>query len=427
VARVYHADLWGLRQRKYDWLRQHDVGSTEWDEITPKSEFYLFVPRDEAALEQYQEFVSVTDIFPVHSVGIVTSRDAFVIDFDRGVLERRIRRFLDPNMPDELIRRTYKLKDKKDWRLEDARAALREGESWEDSIVPCLYRPFDVRWLLYHPAVIERSREEVMRHMVAGQNVALITSRMTKGETFRHAQVTSLMAEVICMSPTTSNNGFVFPLYTYTDEGPADSLLGSQLPAERRANVEPTIARSLHAGWGYRPAPEVLLSYVYAVLYAEIYREKYAEFLRIDFPRIPFTADRELFEAMAELGGRLVDLHLLKSDELDTPAARFEGEGENKVARTKGKGFRYEPDEERVYVNKGQYFAPVPLELWEYRIGGYQVLEKWLKDRKDRRLSMDEIKTYCRVVTALKVTMEIQEEIDALYPKVEERIVAMDL
>jgi len=133
----------------------------------------------------------------------------------------------------------------------------------------------------------------------------------------------------------------------------------------------------------------------------------------------------ELFQALAALGKRLVDLHLLRSEELDPPAARFQGQGDNRVARTKGQGFRYEPREERVYVNSTQYFEPVPLELWEYQIGGYQVLAKWLKDRRDRKLTLEEIKTYCRVVTAIQRTIALQEEIDALYPEAEKEVVRL--
>ncbi len=171
--------------------------------------------------------------------------------------------------------------------------------------------------------------------------------------------------------------------------------------------------------------PKDIFHYIYAVLYADTYREKYAEFLKIDFPRIPFTTNFELFQTLAALGKRLVYLHLLRSEELDPPTARFQGQGDSRVARTKNQGFRYEPGEERVYVNKTQYFEPVPLELWEYQIGGYQVLAKWLKDRRERRLTLEEIKTYCRVVTAIKRTITLQEEIDALYPEAESQIVEM--
>ena len=161
---------------------------------------------------------------------------------------------------------------------------------------------------------------------------------------------------------------------------------------------------------------------MYAILYANNYREKYAESLKIDFPSIPFTSDFELFQSIAELGQKLVELHLLCSEELDTPLARFQGEGDGRVTRTKGQGLRYEPKEERVYINKTQYFSPVLLELWEYQVGGYQVLEKWLKDRRDRKLTLEEIKTYCRVVTAIQCTITLQEEIDASYPEVEKEL-----
>ena len=170
--------------------------------------------------------------------------------------------------------------------------------------------------------------------------------------------------------------------------------------------------------------PEDVFHYVYAVLYADTYREKYADFLKIDFPRVPFTADFDLFLTLAGLGKRLVDLHLLRSEELDPPVARFEGHGDNCAARAKSQGFRYDRPGERVYINEAQYFAPVPLELWEYRVGGYQVLGKWLKDRRERRLTLEEIKTYCRIVTAIRRTLALQKEIDALYLQVEKKVVA---
>lgn len=150
-------------------------------------------------------------------------------------------------------------------------------------------------------------------------------------------------------------------------------------------------------------------------------------FHRIDFPRIPFTADTEVFRDLIALGERLVGLHLLKSHELDSPSARFEGDGDNRVAQGRSKGFRYEPEEGRVFINRTQYFAPVAPEVWNYQIGGYQVCEKWLKDRRNRRLELEDIRTYCRIVTALKLTIDIQEEIDVLYPKVEVDVLEIDM
>ena len=170
------------------------------------------------------------------------------------------------------------------------------------------------------------------------------------------------------------------------------------------------------------PSPEDIFHYTYAILHAPAYREQYAEFLRIDFPRIPFTSDSALFAELAELGGRLVALHLLTSPELDPPTCRFEGDGDAQVARTKAKGFRYDSDGQRQYINQTQYFGPVPSEVYDSRIGGYQVCDKWLKDRKDRRLELDDIRTYCRLVTAIGRTLALQKQMDGLYLKAEKNL-----
>jgi len=418
---VYHADLWGLREDKYDWLLSHDVETTDWQVIRPKAEFYLFLPRDEMALERYNEFVKVTNLFPVNVMGIQTHRDKFVIDLDREALKRRTRIFRDPNMPDDVVRQAFGLKDTTSWKLSEKRKLIQQDKAWEEKITQCLYRPFDVRSIFYHYHAIDRGREEVMRHILGKDNLALLISRRA-AVSWQHCLVTDCLAVDIAISAGSRESNQVFPLYLYPDASRKD-LFSELEPDERKPNLNPNVVAALTAAYGEEPTPEDIFHYVYAVLYADTYREKYAEFLKIDFPRIPFTADFELFQALAALGKRLASLHLLRSEELDPPAARFQGQGDNRVARTQSQGFRYEPEEERVYVNKTQYFEPVPLQLWEYQIGGYQVLAKWLKDRQDRRLTLDEIKTYCRVVTAIQRTIALQEEIDALYPEAESQVV----
>jgi len=154
------------------------------------------------------------------------------------------------------------------------------------------------------------------------------------------------------------------------------------------------------------------------VLYANEYRTEYSEFLRIDFPRVPFTKHFELFQNMGEFGKHLAELHLLKSTELDPPLAKFQGTGKNSVDNLK-----YNQKGARVYINIDQYFEGVEKEVWEYQIGGYQVCHKWLKDRKGRTLSLEEIKHYCKVVTAIKKTIEIQKGIDTIYPEIEKELI----
>jgi predicted helicase len=421
---VYHADRWGLREDKYDWLLNHDVATTDWQEIRPKPEFHLFVPRDEAALECYDSFTRVTAIFPVNSVGIVTARDSLTIHWTPEDVWTTVLNFsrLDP----ELARQAYKLgEDARDWKVKLAQEDLKSSGLDKARIVPILYRPFDVRYTYYtgkSRGFQCMPRPEVMRHMLAGGNVALITPRQHKDEF--GAYVTRVIGTHKTVAAYDIN--YYFPLYLYPDAS-QKSLFSDLAPGvERKPNLNPKVVAALTAAYGQEPTPEDIFSYVYAVLYAPAYREKYAAFLKTDFPRLPFTANFERFQALAALGKRLVDLHLLRSGELDPPAARFEGKGDYRVARGLSQGLRYEPKEERVYINKTQYFAPVPLELWEYQIGGYQVLEKWLKDRQDRPLALEEIKTYCRVVTAIQRTIALQEEIDALYPEAEARIVRVE-
>ena len=216
--------------------------------------------------------------------------------------------------------------------------------------------------------------------------------------------------------------GYTHPLYLYPSTVHSD-LFSLHESAERKPNLNTELVTALAKAHGKPPSPEAIFHYVYAVLHAPSYRNKYAQFLRTDFPRIPFTTDKDLFDKLAGLGSRLVALHLLESPELDPPTCRFDGEGDTKVARTKAQGFRFDPAEQRMHVNRTQYFSPLSPEVYQYRIGGYQVCEKWLKDRKERRLHTTDIRTYCRMVTAIERTITIQQQLDDLYPNVEKKFV----
>lgn len=225
---VRHADFWGLRELfdrgrlvggKYRWLWGNDVSTTEWTVVNPGSPSYFFRPIETAFADEYSDGWIVTRIFPLYSTDIVTARDRFVIDFEDGPIRERIRTFLDSDLEDGETKERLRLSENYAWRMSEARKQLRGVHNWERCLTDVLYRPFDHRRIIYHPSVVWRLRREVMRHLLAGDNLAVITSRLTKGETFRHAQVTRNIVEVICMSPKTSNNGFVFPLYLYPDRG----------------------------------------------------------------------------------------------------------------------------------------------------------------------------------------------------------------
>lgn len=415
VAAVRHADKWGLRQQKYDWLAGHDLEHTDWHDLKPESPAYLFVPRDNALEPVYQRYPSVSDLFPVNSVGIVTARDGLTIHWSPDAVWKTVTVF--SRMEPELARQGYKLgKDAQDWKVELAQKDLLDSGPMREQITPILYRPFDVRYTYYtgrSRGFICRPRSEVMRHMLVGENLALVTPKQHKDE-FGALATDGVGAH---KSVAAYDINYYFPLYLYPDGH--GSLFAHLEPRERRPNLNPKTVTALTQAYGQDPSPEVIFYYVYAVLYATTYRKKYAEFLRRDFPRIPFTANVDLLLRLAALGKRLTDLHLLRSPELDPPVCRYEGTGDNHVAKDRKEGLRYEPTEERVCINATQYFAPVSAEVWAYQVGGYHVCEKWLKDRMERRLELDDIRTYCRIVTSLKHTLSIQQEIDALYIQVE--------
>ena len=411
-CRVHHAEEFGSRELKYAWLDSHDQSSTKWQEIKPVSPFYLFVPRDETLEDEYRQFNSIADIFPVKSVGIVTARDRLTIRWSVDEVWHTVRRF--SGMAPENARIAYHLgKDARDWQVRLAQLDLLERGLKRENIVPILYRPFDVRSTYYtgqSRGFICMPRQEVMRNMLAGENVAMLMPKQHKDE-FGVLATTSISAH---KSVAAYDINYHFPLYVYLTA------------SERRRNLSGELIDGLANAHGREPTPEQIFRYIYAILYAPVYREKFAEFLRMEFPRVPFTADRELFTELADLGSRLTELHLLTSRELDPPTCRFEGQGEMDVAKTKAMGFRYESETQRMFINKTQYFGPIPPNVYELRIGGYQVCDKWLKDRKERRLKLKDIQTYCRMVTALGKTIEIQKELDTLYPDVEKDLVTIE-
>jgi len=430
---IYHAELWGVREAKYNWLNKHDIRTTKWKAIKPKSEFYLFIPRDEGLLKQYENYSKITEIFPVNSVGIVTSRDGFVIDINKEVLKRRIRQLRDNNLADEIIKQTFGLHDTAKFKLKAAREALIKDADWEKSIMQILYHPFDEQWLFYYDALIERSRKEVMQHMMQ-ENLGLVTVRQVAEGVFNHAFITD---NIINYRVTISAKGgaYLFPLYLYQQKDkPKKRSFGATMMLfepqagymAKKPNLSPALMERLTKEFKKEPTPEQIFYYIYAVLYSNIYRTKYAEFLKIDFSRIPFARDYTLFKKMADYGERLVELHLLKDSEQppESPltkgelkgVVKFQGKGNDKVEKLK-----YEKG--KLFINKAQYFEGILPEVWEYRIGGYQVLDKWLKDRKDRVLSLDDIKHYCGIVAVLKKTIEIQDKIDNVYPGIEKEII----
>jgi len=414
--RVYHADLYGLRQAKYDWLDSHTLETAGYQPIIPESPSYFFTPRLTQNLQAYLSWPQITEIFPVNSVGIVTARDNLTIRWTPDEMWTTVLTFSQLN--EELAREAFQLgKDARDWKVSLAQQDVkRDGGPHREKIVPILYRPFDVRYTYY----TGRSRgfhcmprSEVMRHMLAGENLGLITRRqqLPDKECTYFFVANKIISDGVIRSDNRGSES-LFPLYLYPSTASPDMFHQARQP-----NLAAWLLPKLAAAYGFTPTPEDVLAYIYAVLYSPTYRQKYAQELRTDFPRVPFTADGDLFRQMAALGQRLIALHLLHSPELGTPVAKYQGAGNDMIERV-----QYDEARRRVYIHADKYFEGIMPEMWEYQIGGYQVLAKYLKDRKGRR--MDDPVRYIRIATAIARTIDIQEQVNQIYPQVESNILA---
>jgi predicted helicase len=403
ASRVVRADLWGTRAYKQRWLGWRDAANTPWEEIRPRAPLYLFASRDPAVEERYARGVPLIEIFPEHSVGVLTGRDAFVLDFDRERLRDRIVMLRSGLLPGELVPVDYP-RDTRSWQLAEAARRAAADDRWEERFTEILLRPFDARQIFYADYLVERPREKVMRHLLGEQNVALVVPR--QGKDGPGALVTDRIVGHKAVSAYDVNH--VFPLWLR-----AEGVLG------RRPNLAPALLRFLERAHGAPPEPEAVLGYVYAVLYSPLYRKRYDALLRTDFPRILFARDRQLFAALARLGGELIALHLLRSP---VPSeVRFGGAGSGRLGRSRRLLRDYRPREGRVYINEErQYFEGIDEPVWHYRIGGHQVLDRWLQDRAGRTLSPDEIRHFGRAAAALRGTLELERRIDEVYAAVEE-------
>lgn len=420
-CKVYYAEQWGLRDKKFDWLDNHDIENTNWEGISPVSPSYFLVKRDEKGWNKYKDFVGVNDIFPVNSVGIVTSRDDFVIDFDKESLKNRLRIFINSNDSDDFIKQSFKLKENKNWTVAKARKELRDVTNLDDYIQKILYRPFDERWIFYHPAVIERSREEVMKHMMK-DNLGLIARRQMIGDRINYMFVSDKPISDGVIRSDNKGGESVFPLYLHNSyeqqtlletDNKSQNIEWDTLPGWM-ATIQSFTSPATN---NFIQVPEAIFYYIYAVLYSDTFREKYQEFLKSDFPRIPFTSDYKIFQYLAILGEQLVELHLLKSKLIDNPISHYEGKGDNRIEK-----WDYHKSLKCLFINETQYFDKVSPEVWNYYIGGYQVLDKWLKERNGKILSLEDQLHFRKVITALTQTLDIQERIDKFYPEVEKSL-----
>jgi predicted helicase len=412
LGKILHYDLYGKRDFKYNFLNENSIQSIDFNELPNVAPMYFMVQKDFEAQKTYDEGFSITELFSLNNVGVVTSRDSFVIDESKSVLSNRITDFFI--LEKDLLKSKYGVRENKSWKIDDVKKQALAFEPID--IQKISYRPFDNRFLYYNENFVERSRTEVMQHFTLGKNIGLTLCKQFKtGDNYLHAFIANKVIESSYVSNRTSEITSTFPLYIYPETNGQQTIEQSN---ERKPNLKAEIVNQIAEKLGLAFtnerettentfAPIDILDYIYAVLHSPTYREKYKEFLKIDFPRVPYPKDKDTFWQLVKLGGEIRQIHLLESTKVEQYITQYPIDGDNVVDKPKFK-------DGKVYINDTQYFDNVPQVAWEFYIGGYQPAQKWLKDRKDRKLQFDDILHYQKIIVALSETDRLMKEIDTI-------------
>jgi len=390
LGKVWHSELYGKRENKFEALNKLDVSKTKWHKIDYQEPYYFFVPKDFSLEEEYNREFKINELFNIFNSGVKTDRDALFIDFEKQKLEKRVIKLLTKN---------YDIQFKNEFRVENSSSydLLGKVENRffdQQHIQPIQYRPFDYKWIYYDTEIISRAGASVFLNFKNKSNLGLVLMRSL-------VNVTTLNTVLISNSIIDLNfygfQTYLFPLYLYEN-------------GIKVLNFNKKIYNKIIANIKAKVEPENILDYIYAVLHSPIYREKYKEFLKIDFPRVPYPKNEKQFFTLAKLGEELRHLHLLESPKVNKFITTFPEAGEDLVEKVKF-------EDGKVYINKTQYFGGVPEAVWNFYIGGYQPAQKWLKDRKGRTLANEDIEHYQKMIVAMGETIRIMKEIDNVLGK----------
>ena len=404
---ISYSEFWGTRLQKYQSAASSQWRAIEWQAVSCFAPYWMFRPLSWTGWDQYQRGWSIADslkpssekaqIFSLNVLGFQSHRDHFAIAFDRSEIAARARDLISSPLSDGDLANKYGLKNNRDWNVGDARKALRRNVNWQRSIIRCSYRPFDNPYSFFGTEFMDYPRRELLDHVANHDNISLVVSRQIGTANWRHVFLAGAPANDCLVSDQSSEASQVFPIWRYAEQG------------AQKENFSDDFRAFLDAHYDHHYTPEEILGYIYAVLHAPTYRSRYAEFLRIDFPRVPFPERAEDFERLSLLGWTLAQAHLLREFSRRGLAA-YQGKGDHAV-----EDVRYSPEDQSIAINKTQSFKPVPRAVWDFHIGGYQVLDKYLKSRKGRKLSLDEINHVAAVADVLAFTIDQMARIDEAY------------
>jgi predicted helicase len=410
-ATIHHFDCFGKRDSKYEFLNKNSIKTIPFTSFKPSLPFYNYYNVDNSLQDKYYDLISLDKLFLINSVGIKSSRDTLLISPDEKKLEKKLEFFIESTSVE--IENKFSIKFNSNWKHDSLLEKL-SLPLLKSDIKKIRYRPFDDMFICYNELLVDRTRKRVMNNLTAKHNTALIVGRQGQavaGNTWNIVFISDCLSD---MNIFARGGGVSFPLYSYHETGSQHQLHD----IKRVSNLNPEIVQKIAGGLGLyftnekenttsTFAPIDLLDYIYAVLHSPTYREKYKEFLKIDFPRIPDPKDPVAFWKLVELGGELRQIHLLESPTVEKYITQYPEDGDNTVTKPHYK-------KENVFINETQHFANVPQVAWDFYIGGYQPAQKWLKDRKGRELSYEDILHYQKIIVALSETDRIMKEIDKI-------------
>ena len=391
TCEIYHFDLYGTREEKYNYLQTHNLNDVEWQQLTPQAPSFFFVPKDFSLQEEYDKGFKIDELMKVNVSGIKTQRDDASIFLTSNEMSSMRNDFR--NLSCEELKAKYGFKDVRDWQISAAKDDITKNPTIVDKI---FYRPFDTRYMLYTgktKGIQGYPRYDMMRHLLK-DNLAMVACRQQSTFDFQHVFCTNLISDINSISLQSKEISYVFPLYLYPEEGSIDT--------SRRPNLDEKIWAQINTAIGKEATPEDIFDYIYGILHSPSYRAKYKEFLKVDFPRIPYPKDQAEFEHFRSFGNQLRELHLMHN--VPESPVTFPESGSMSVEKV-------EFNSGRVYINATQYFSNVPRDAWDFYIGGYQPAQKWLKDRKGRTLSFDDIEHYRKIISVLMETKSLMDKI----------------
>lgn len=401
LGKLFHFDLYGKRSGKYTYLNENSILTVPYKELAPHAPMYFFVPQDVSNEKEYKKGFAINELFDKSSVGIVTTKDSFVVCDSKQTVRERIKDLIE--LTEEDLRKKYHLKDTRDWSI--SRAKNDVGTQLDDNkITPIDYRYGDIKYLYYTGltnGIVGWPRFNVQSQMLGGRNYALLTVRQIAGNKWHHISASRNIVDDCRVSNKTKERGYVFPLFI---NSAADTLPlgqhGDYLP-----NFNAEILQKIETCLGEKIVPLELFDYIYAVLHCPRYKQTYLEFLKIDFPRVPYPKDAKEYHRLSCIGESLRKLHTMENSSTWQVTVEYPIDGNHEV-----KCVRF--DNGRVYINDVQYFDGVSEKIWNLSLGGYQPAQKWLKDRVGQTLDYDDIRHYSEIIYSLEQTWQITSSLD---------------